>query len=150
MSEVGLREITKENVGAVLRLEVSEGQRRFVAPNATSLAQAYVSPDAWPRAIYAGDEPVGFVMLSLSPAEHEYWVWRFMIGAEHQRRGFGRAAMREVVAHVRTLPGATELKLSFVPAPGEPRAFYEGLGFELTGEVEDGEHVMCLKLQAGP
>ena len=146
MPKITLRKVVKENLGAILKLDVAEDQRRFVASNAVSLAQAYVSPDAWPRAIYAGEVPVGFVMLSLDPEKPEHWIWRLMVGADHQRRGYGRAAMRAIVAHVRALPEATELKLSFVPAPGNPQPFYESLGFELTGEEEEGEKVMRLAL----
>ena len=55
--------------------------------------------------------------------------------------------MRAIIEHVRTQPNATELKLSFVPRPGNPMPFYESLGFELTGEVDDdGEKVMRLVL----
>lgn len=146
MPTVTLREITRANLSPILKLEVAEDQRRFVATNAVSLAQAYVSPEAWTRAIYADEVPVGFVMLSLEPEKPEYWVWRMMIGRDHQGRGYGRAAMNAVAEHVRGLPGAKELRLSFVPAPGNPRPFYESLGFELTGEEEENEKVMRLAL----
>lgn len=147
MPEITLREITKDNLRAVLRLEVREDQRQFVADNRSSLAQAYVHPEAWPRAIYADDVPVGFVMLSVDTEKHEYYVWRFLVGAEHQGKGYGRAAMGAVVEHVRTLPEAKELVLSFVPKPGNPQPFYESLGYVLTGEEdEDGEKLMRLVL----
>jgi len=146
VSNVSLREITAETLGPVLKLEVSDDQRGFVATNAVSIAQAHFSDLAWFRAIYAGEEPVGFVVLSVDREKQEYWVWHFMIGAAHQGRGYGRAALLLVIDHVRTLPGATELKLSFVPKDGNPRPFYESLGFELTGEEEEGEKVMRLGL----
>lgn len=146
MPQITLREVVKDNVGAVLELKVAEAQRCFVADNAGSLAQAYAYPEAWPRAIYAGDEPVGFVMLSVDAEKADYWVWRLMVGAEHQGKGYGRGAMELVVEHARALPDATELKLSFVPVEGNPSPFYESLGFELTGEEEEGEKVMRLAL----
>jgi len=58
-----LREITADTVLAVLRLAFAEDQKSFVATNAVSLAQALFAPEAWYRAIYLGDQPVGFVML---------------------------------------------------------------------------------------
>jgi len=143
---VTLREVTAATLGPVLRLEVRPEQRGFVATNAVSIAQAHFSEQAWFRGIWAGDVPVGFVMLSLDRAKQEYWVWRFMIAAPYQRCGFGRAALRLVVEHVRRLPGAAELKLSYSPGEGGPQPFYRGLGFEDTGEIEDGEHVMRLAL----
>ncbi|MCC6652168.1 MAG: GNAT family N-acetyltransferase [Candidatus Eisenbacteria bacterium] len=142
---VSLREITRDTVRPICRIEVAPEQRRFVASIAASIAEAHFSPEAWFRAIYAGDEPVGFVMLSIVPEKTEYYVWRYLIGIEHQGRGYGRAAMLLVIEHVRSL-GAAELLLGYVPGEGEPRAFYEKLGFAATGAVEDGEIVMALRL----
>lgn len=143
---VSLREVTKETLRAVTPLEVAPEQRRFVASNAISIAQAHFHQEAWFRAIYAGDTPVGFVMLEVRPEVPEYGVWRFMIDARHQGQGFGRAAMQRIVEHVRTLPGARELLLSHVPGDGSPGPFYESLGYEYTGAVSDGELVMRLAL----
>lgn len=60
---------------------------RFAASNAVSLAQALSHGEAWYRAIYAGETPVGFVMLEVWPERAEYGIWRFMIGAAHQGQG---------------------------------------------------------------
>ncbi len=146
MPEITLRKVDKKNVGPLIKLGVADHQRGLVGSNAGSLAEAYVSPEAWPRGIYADDTPVGFIMLALDEAKPEYWVWRMMVGAEHQGRGYGRAAMLAAIEHVRGLPGAIELKLSFVPEPGNPQPFYESLGFELTGEEEEGEILMRIAL----
>jgi diamine N-acetyltransferase len=143
---VELREITGETVRAICRLEVAPEQTAFVAPNAVSFAEAYFEPKAWFRAIYADDEPVGFAMLSLDPEKPEYYLWRLMIAAGAQGRGYGRAAVRLLVDHVRTLPGATELLVSWVPADGGPEPFYRGLGFIPTGEIHEGEAVTRLAL----
>lgn len=143
---VGLREVSAADARAVMLLQVAPSQRRFVAPNAVSLGQAAFSPEAWPRAIYADDVPVGFAMLSLDRDAHEYGLWRFMIDEQFQGLGYGRAAVGRVVEFVRTLPGATALMVSWVPGDGSPEAFYLGLGFEPTGEMEGDEVVGRLEL----
>ena len=145
-AEVTLDEITEDTVRAICRLAVAPEQARFVAPNAVSLAQAMFTPKAWCRAVSADGIPVGFVMLSEEPETATYVLWRFMIDAGHQRKGYGRAAIRLLLDHVRSLPGATELKTSWVPAPGGPAPFYEGLGFQTTGEVDEGEVVGRIEL----
>jgi diamine N-acetyltransferase len=140
---VSLREITRETLGAVLGLKVAPEQERFVASNAVSIAQAHFHPEnAWFRAIYAEDEPVGFVMLHDQPEEAKYYLWRFMIDRRYQGRGFGARALELLMDHVRTRPGATELLLSCVPGEGGPGPFYERLGFAYTGEVDEDELVM--------
>jgi len=149
-SVVTLREITGETVRTILRLAVRADQNGFVAPNAVSIAEAHFAPEAWFRAIYADDTPVGFVMLSDKPAVPEYFLWRFMIDARYQGMDFGRRALEQVIAHVRTRPGARAFLTSIVPGEGSPQGFYEKLGFALTGDVEDGEAVMRLDLIGVP
>ena len=63
---VTLREITEDNRAAVEALAVTEEQSRYVASVSRSLLDAEEYPDAmaWYRAVYADDEPVGFVMIS--------------------------------------------------------------------------------------
>jgi diamine N-acetyltransferase len=69
-----------------------------------------------------------------------------MIGARYQSIGFGRRAMTLLIQHVKTRPNATELLTSVVQVEDSPQGFYEKLGFELTGEYEDGEAMMKLIL----
>ena len=149
---VSLRPITAETVRAITSLAVAESQEGFVAPNAVSLSQALFAPEAWYRAVYLGEEPVGFVMLedeslrSPPPEMPEVGVWRFMIDARFQGRGIGRIALLRVIEHVRSKGLFQTLKLSYVPGPGCPEPFYLGLGFRHTGEVEGDEVVLELPL----
>lgn len=145
-ARVELREVTGETVRAVCLLNVAPSQRGFVAPNAVSFAEAMFEPKAWFRAVVADDIPVGFVMLSIDPDKPEVYLWRFMIDQRYQGRGYGWAAIAQVVAHARSVPGATELLVSWVPEDGGPEPFYRGLGFEPTGEIHDGEVVARLTL----
>jgi diamine N-acetyltransferase len=154
-SPVSLVAITKDNLRDFLRLKVAPAQEGFVASNAVSIAQAHFHPEAWFRGIAAGGVPVGFAMLedwSRSPeSAPEEWrreryvgLWRFMIDARFQSRGFGAQALRLLVDHARAVPGTKAMLLSFVPGEGNPGAFYGRFGFEPTGEVSEGEHVMKL------
>jgi diamine N-acetyltransferase len=146
-SPVSLREVTAETVRSIVALKVLPEQEQFVAPNGLSISQAYFQREqAWFRAIYAGDTPVGFLMLYDDPEEPEYFLWRFMIDARYQGLGFGKRALDLLVAYVRTRPGATALGTSCVPKPGGPCPFYERYGFKYTGEEDDGELVMRLEL----
>jgi diamine N-acetyltransferase len=142
-STVSLREVTKENLREIFRLKVAPEQERFVAPNAVSIAQAYFDRDvAWFRAIYAGETPVGFVMLHDEPAERKYYLWRFMIDHRYQKMGYGARALGQVIEYVRGRPGAHEMFTSVVPGDRSPGDFYEKLGFAYTGDLDEGERVM--------
>jgi diamine N-acetyltransferase len=143
---VELCEVTQRTVRAICRLEVAPAQARFVAPNAVSFAEALFEPKAWYRAICADDVPVGFAMLSIDTEAPEYYLWRLMVADGFQRHGYGRVAVGLIVDHVRSLPGARELLVSWEPGEGSPEPFYLGLGFEPTGEIDAGEIVARLRL----
>jgi len=144
---VELRGLDADTVREICALQVAPGQRGYVAPNAVSLAEASFSRNAWPRAIYADDVPVGFAMLSIDKGGASYVLWRLMIAEGFQGRGYGARAIALLADHVRPLPGATHLLTSWVPAPEGPEPFYLGLGFEPTGEIDAGERVGRLALR---
>lgn len=145
-ANVALREITKDTVDAILALAVAPEQNIFVANNAFSIAQAHFEPKAWFRAIYADETPVGFIMLFDDADKPEYFLWRLMLDTRHQGKGYGRQAIARLVEYVRTRPNARELLVSYHPGDGSPRDFYLKLGFQETGQVEDGEIVLRLPL----
>ncbi len=151
--KVSLQEITSDTVIAVTKLRVHPSQEGFVAPNAISLAQALFSDEAWFRAIYADGELAGFVMLAdetLKPNPPEapkIGLWRLMIDAKYQRRGIGRHVIRMLIDHVTSRPKVRQFYTSYVPAANGPAPFYLGLGFEPTGEIDDGEVVVALPTQ---
>ena len=144
--EVELREITGGTVRAICRLEVVEEQRGFVAPNAVSIAEAHFQPKSWMRAIYANAEPAGFLLTYEDPDGEGYHLWRFMVDGRRQRSGVGRRAMELLLERWRGL-GADAASLSVVEGNPAAVAFYESLGFRLTGERDEGELVMRLTFE---
>lgn len=146
---VSLREITAETLFPVIKLSdtLSETQRRMVAPNAVSIAEAHFSPHAWFRAIYADETPVGFLMLYIGPEDDTkpaddqpvfHFIWRLMVGAPFQGKGYGRRALELLMDNLRG-EGVTHLAVSCHPGDDGPEGFYRRLGFERDGKWYDDE-----------
>jgi diamine N-acetyltransferase len=157
VDSVTLHELSSANRDDVLALRVTPKQARFVGSVAGALqdAEDYPEAKAWYRAIYDGEEPVGFVMLSwdVTPVPGKiigpWFLWKLLIDERHQRRGYGHAALRQVVELVRNA-GATELLTSYTTGEGEPWPFYERFGFVPTGERDAaGEIILSLDLSTG-
>jgi diamine N-acetyltransferase len=155
---VSLSEIRPDIEDAVLALRVAPAQEQFVSGVARSLIDAATEPEGhpWIRALLADDVPVGFVMVSwdVVPVPGRLWgpyyLWRLLVDARHQRRGYGTAAVGLVADAVRAA-GATELLTSCGQGVGSPQPFYERLGFVPTGEVDaHGEVHLALDLSRGP
>ena len=147
---VTLRELTDVNREAVFALHVMPEHERFVGGSVqNALADAAECPQAkpWYRAVYAGEEPIGFVMISWNcePQPPEiigpWFLWKLLIDKRYQGRGYGSEAVRQVAELVRA-EGAIELLASFVLGDGGPAGFYERLGFVPTGEVDVNKEVI--------
>ena len=150
--KVELVEITEETVRSVTKLKVGPEQEKFVAPNAVSLAEALFSARAWYRAIYADDELAGFVMLADDtlltprPSPCEVAVWRLMVVPKFQGKGVGRECMRQVIEHVKAKKGVDMFYTSYAPGEGNPSQFYQKMGFEPNGLMDENEIVLEYKL----
>jgi diamine N-acetyltransferase len=147
---IELKEVTRDTVVAVCKLDAGDGGAQ-VAPNAVSIAQAHFSDAAWFRAIHAGDDLVGFLMLydptlAAQPEDPDFFLWRLMIDRAHQGKGYGAAAVERLVEHVRTRPGAERLFVSHMKTAERLAKFYQSLEFRYTGAEESGELVMERRL----
>ena len=146
-----VRPVDRSNAEAVMKLQVAAGQRAFVSPVERSLAQVAYEPCGRAMAMFDGEQAVGMMLLydvrhdEEEPANQLY-VWRLLVDARFQKRGYGRLAMSWVVDEARR-EGYAEVGLSHVDKPGHAGAFYEKLGFAYTGEVDEGERKMLLKLE---
>lgn len=155
---VELIKITRENVKECIRLEVAEEQKRFVAANAVSLAQAYVALVnencvPMPFAIYHDGAMVGFIVFSFIMAKDpiargKYYVWRLMIDKLFQKRGYGRQAMERALELIRTFlcGDAEEVTLSYEPDNHVARRLYASMGFRERDGLDAGEQVAYLRL----
>ncbi len=158
MNPISLREVTHKTVRDVIGLAVAPGQERFVDSNAASIAEAHFNPGAWFRAIYAGDTPVGFVMLfdpkvpgavAKGPLEmDEIFLWRLMVDGRYQGRGYARQALDLLCDLLRGRGDVAKLVSSYVPSPQGPEAFYLEYGFRKTGRkrYDGSENEIVLQL----
>ncbi|MBR4193725.1 MAG: GNAT family N-acetyltransferase [Oscillospiraceae bacterium] len=153
---ITLRPVDKNNRKAVLALSVREDQP-FVASNKTSLRQADEANAeqpgvARPFAIYTGDKLVGFCMFAFDPEEEDeddrYWLWRFMIDKDEQGKGYGQAALQEIIKYFKD-NGADRLYLSTEPENERGLHVYHKAGFRETGIIGDDEAVL-MRMLKGP
>ena len=154
--QIKLAPIDDTNREAVLALSVREDQP-FVATNDYSLseadeANAKAPGTARPFAIYAGEKIVGFCMLALDPEDENpvdrYCLWRFMIDKNEQGKGYGQAALYEIIKYFKE-NDVDMIYLSTAPENEVGLHVYHKAGFRETGVIEDGEAVLMRTLK-GP
>jgi diamine N-acetyltransferase len=144
---IALRPVDDSNRAALEALRTTSEQERFVSTVADSLLEAAEEPDgraiAW--GVYDDETPVGFVMISDevgAPGYIPQFLWKLLIDARYQRRGYGTATLDQIVAYFRGRPDVSEMRTSAGEGEGSPIPFYERYGFVRTGEVVFDDEVL--------
>jgi len=119
----------------------------YVAPNIVTIAQARFETGAYDFCIWNGDTRIGMLAM-IDMAEHENreahddpnaaYVWRLLIGADFQGKGFGKAtmAMAEDWARER---GKSLIQIQAVETNAPAIKLYESLGYSHTGKKSGDE-----------
>ena len=157
--KIRLVKVDRKNFDALIDLEVDESQKNYVADNIYSLAEAYATladgKFVVPFGIYAGEAPVGFLMIGYDIDDcrdgvipyftvNSYLIWRFMIAKEHQKKGYGKEAMKLALDYIRTLPAgpAEYCWLSYEPENEAAKKLYASFGFtEVPEFYEEGDEM---------
>jgi diamine N-acetyltransferase len=137
MTSITIRGINLGNLREAVKLKVADSQVNFVASNVESIAWSRYVPNLMPKGIYEGDTMVGFAHYgSWGDDKPDMWgIARFMIGEQYQGKGYGKAAMREIIRLIKEQDPQTKgITLSYVPANDVARNLYARVGFRETGE----------------
>jgi diamine N-acetyltransferase len=146
MSKVTLVELSKANWEAVAGLKVHPHQEKFIATNLWTIAESQFYPWTHRRVILAHGQVVGFAVYGTMPGEDQMWLHRFMISADEQQMGIGRAALRLLIEEWERMEGLTNVKLSYTPGNEIAERLYVSEGF-VPGEMADwGERIATLDL----
>ncbi len=145
-----LRKITEDNFIDAFHLNLAPEQERFVSHPVRSLAQAYVyRGQCQPFGIYEGDTMIGYVMVIYDYDIPEYDIWHMMIDESNQRRGYGRAALDQVLDYIKEKPFGDSNRVTLTCNRENIHALYlyKSRGFTETGAVDDDEIELSLVMQ---
>lgn len=153
---VELRPVTAKNWQALIKLQVREDQRNFVASNLYSIAESQFGFededrhwDLIPCGVYVDGEPVGFAMycLNMNHPRFRAFIARLMTDEKFQGQGYGRAAMQQLLELFRADERIQAVGISYEPENEVARRLYASLGFVEPGELLGGETLAILKLR---
>lgn len=135
MTNVQLVDVTEENWRAVAELQVLPSQERFTRSALFSIAEAQFYPDVRLKAIL-GDkgQPVGLVVFGLNEEDGHYWIFRLLLDAAQQHKGYGRAAVQRVINEITARPECQHVWLRYYPDNQGAKRLYRSLGFVEVGE----------------
>lgn len=152
--DIELMPVNRKNWEEALALQVLDQQQGFVPAVAVSLAKIYIKPDGEqveyiPFAIYDGNRMVGFIMHAYEVNTADgYWINGFLIDAREQGKGYGRAALLQMITWIQgQFPQCKEIRLTVHKDNQIAKTLYSNLGFVETGIWFGDEEVMKLNVQ---
>ena len=149
---VTLRDITGDNYFQVLELKITPEQEaaKYVSPVVRSLADAWFYREegiAYPKAVYADEDLVGFIMYELDTEEQQVFIWCFLIDQRYQGKGYGRQTIEVVMEMAKEQAQITKVVADYVDGNEPMKKILLDLGFEVTGfNKEINEHIMVYHL----
>jgi diamine N-acetyltransferase len=142
--EIILEPIDRGNFLKLFNMQLRPEQTTFVTPPRWTLARCYVrffgdNFEHLPHLIRARDEVVGYATTACDPnSADNYWIDDIMIAAEHQEKGYGRAAMVALIKMIAArYPRCRAVQLTCFRTNTTAAALYVSLGFEPTGGVDE-------------
>jgi diamine N-acetyltransferase len=142
---IRLEQITRENWYECSQLEVKPEQRQFVSSNLLCIAEMQFYPSWGAYAIYHKDQMVGFVMYEHDQERDQWWISALMIAADHQGKGYGRAALQALIS-LMMQRGCREILVGYANDNIPARALYSSLGFNKLGLDDEGDMVARIRL----
>ena len=147
-SPIELRPLTRENWNQCAQLPLRDDQRDFIPTNLQSIAVAQFYLENCCRAIYAGDEMVGFALYGVEQQTRRVKLFRLMISANHQGKGYGTASLRAVLADMESRWPQSPLYVSYHDRNETARKLYARFGFR---EVEQSDtKITAVRATASP
>lgn len=145
-----LRAVNEKNYNEIVSLHVAKGQESFIETTQECLEEAKELSIWRPVGIYDEDKLIGFAMYGLFEDEGtngRVWLDRFMIGHEHQGKGYSKNSLRLLINQLYKEYKYDEIFLSIYDDNATAIKIYENLGFRFNGELDiNGEKVMVLKM----
>ncbi|MDR9854231.1 GNAT family N-acetyltransferase [Paenibacillus sp. VCA1] len=145
--EIRLEAVSAENWYACTGLKVKTEQLNvFPAPVVYWIAESKFMDHFELRAINANGSLVGFIVFCPEPDEEgNCWIPAFMIDERHQGKGYGKAALKKLLEHMRAI-NCKRVMIGHRPENLVAANLYESLGFmKVTEEIVDGEIIRLLQ-----
>ncbi|GIP18075.1 spermidine acetyltransferase [Paenibacillus montaniterrae] len=137
---IKLEKIDQSNWEACIRLKPRKEQEQYIASNLYSIAEVQFLHGFEVKAIYLENDMIGFAMYGIDQDDGNYWIYRFMIDAQFQGRGYGYLAMLQIIDEIsKRADRSSVLRLGYNPNNEQAKKMYAKLGFQEEGIAPWGE-----------
>ncbi|ARQ05789.1 Acetyltransferase (GNAT) family protein [Macrococcoides canis] len=143
-----LEEVSESNIEDVIKLDLKDSQKMYVATNLRSIADAYIyrNEGVCPFAVKKNDIVVGFIMFDRHDTDESTCIiWRMMIGHEFQGNGYGKEMIKLAKKYAKER-GYNTLMADYVKGNNVVRSLLISNGFVERGIDNYNQVIMSIEL----
>ncbi len=135
----------------LLAFEIEPRQLAWFVPMPAIADEITAHPDRRAFAIEAGGEKIGFFVVRRDLRDPRcWWLCYFLLDRRQQGKGYGKNALRLILAYLSKREGCRRIRLQVTPGNDTARGLYERVGFDETGRLaSDGDTILELSLDTG-
>lgn len=131
MIVVKLEKLSAQNWKECAELKLKEEQTDSLPDNWTSIAELNFYPETKAFAIKNEEgKVVGFATYGMPVGESYPKLFRLMIDKDHQGKGYGKAALKEILNRMFEEYKSEKLQVCYRPNDPIVKKFYESVGFQ--------------------
>jgi diamine N-acetyltransferase len=145
---ITLRPIDRDNWHECIRLTPTPEQEAFLPSNLLHVAEAQFYPEWTLLGVYVDSRMVGFAMYELDPDDGTVNFLHFMIDGKEQGKGYGKAALDELLRKIHQDYPGQDVWLSLHPHNTAVIQLYRSFGFEFEEIGLEGDDEVFMRLRA--
>lgn len=146
--KIEIKEITKETVESVLRLQVKTTQKNYIESVQQCLTDALTCLHYKTAGLYKDQILIGFAMYGYFPEEGNsgrVWLDRFFIDEKHQGNGIGSSMLKALIQYLIDLYHCNEIFLSVYEENQHAMYLFQKFGFVFNGELDINKEKVMVK-----
>jgi len=142
--EVQLVELNRLNWHKVIDIQLDEYQKQFIPSPLYCIAQSAFEKNAKRYGIEYEGKIVGLLIVLFSPPI--CWLTRIMVDLPFQGKGIGGKAVKQLITELSHTPRFREIRATVARENARGAQFFQNLGFEFHGMIDDEEIVFVYLL----
>ena len=137
MHEITLEELSANNIGKVLAIEVFDHQIDFVPPVKSSIEMASKYAEASCRVIRCDETVCGYSLYGLDEETRLWKIYRLVIDRHFQGKGIGKRALQQILDILRDEHQADDVLIVYAISNSTAHHLYSTFGFKQYGDRDD-------------
>lgn len=136
------KEITCDNWKECIKLKMNEEDKNFICTNVYSIAEAQFYPKAISKAIYDGEQMVGYTLFGEDENDSNlFYIDRLMISSDFRNKGYAKEAIQLIIKEA-VKSGFDLIGTSTELENVKMQSLLRKLDFYTKNELDDGGEVI--------